>query len=247
MELDVLAFAAHADDVELSCGGTMIKLAKMGYKTGVCDLTEGEMSTRGDTETRKKEAAEATEILGLKTRLNLGFPDGRIENVFENRLRVIEIIRRFRPRFVFTSYWRDRHYDHPRTSSLVSEACFYSGLRKIETGQEAFRPLMVFYFQHRDEFEPTFLVDISEEFEAKMEAIRAHASQFYNPDSKEPVSFISSAKFIDSLIIRMRYYGLRIGVDYAEPFLIRESIGIDDPVAFFSNIDPSRVFGTKPM
>jgi bacillithiol biosynthesis deacetylase BshB1 len=246
MELDVMAFSAHADDVELSCGGTMIKLARLGYRTGACELTHGELSTRGNTDVRRAEAQGAAEILGLHERINLDIPDGRIESTEENRLKVIRALRRYRPKLVFTSYWHDRHYDHPHTSRLVSEACFYSGLRKIDTGQEPFRPRLVIYFPHRDEFEPSFLVDISAEFEDKMAAVRAHASQFYDENSAEPETFISSSHFMEALTVRMRYWGLRIGVEYAEPFLIRESIRIDDPVAFFEKLDPNRILGTKP-
>ena len=246
MELDVLAFAAHPDDAEICCGGTLIKLAKLGYLTGICDLTEGELGTRGDPETRKEEARQAADILGLKVRVNLGLPDGAIEPTLENRLEVIKILRRFKPRFVFTSYWRDRHFDHPHASRLVSEACFYSGLRKIATGQEPHWPRMVFFFQHRDEFEPTFLVDITEEFETKMAAIEAFASQFSSGESPEPETFISSSRFRDGLVTRMRYYGLRIGVQYAEPFLVRESLKINDPLAFFGDLDPNRIISLKP-
>ncbi len=246
MELDAMAFAAHGDDIELSCGGTLIKLARLGYKIGACELTRGELSTRGDTEEREEESRRAAELLGLKVRENLGIPDGNIESSMENKLKVINIIRLYRPRFIFTSYWHDRHFDHVHSSQLVSEACFYSGLQKIDTGTKPFRPRIIIYFQHRDEFEPTFLVDVSKEFEQKMAAIRAHNSQFFTPESKEPESFISSSQFMEGLVNRLRYYGARIGVEYAEPFLVKESLRIDDPLAFFSDFDPNLIMSTPP-
>ena len=235
MELDALAFGTHPDDVELSCAGTLIKLAKRGHKIAACDLTAGELSTRGTPEIRAREAERAAELMGLKTRLNLGIPDGRIEQSAENRLEVIRVLRSHRPRVVFAPYWVCRHHDHVHASRLVSEACYHSGLVKIDTGRRSppFRPRVVIYYQTRCEFEPTFLVDISEEAEAKMAAIRAHKSQFYNPESNEPETRISSKRFLEKVEILSRYYGLRIGAEHAEPFLLREALPIDDPVALF--------------
>lgn len=244
MKLDVMAFSAHGDDIELACGGTLIKLAGKGYNVGACELTRGELSTRGDTSTREEEARLAAELIGLEVRENLEIPDGGIELSQDNRIKVIRVLRKYRPDIVFTSYWHDRHYDHAHGSRLVSESCFYSGLRKIDTGQEPFRPRVIIYFQHRDEFEPTFLVDISDVFEKKMAAIKTHKSQFHNPGSEEPESFISSSHFMDSLVQRMRYYGMRIGVEYAEPFLVQESLRIDDPVELFQYLDPMRIMST---
>jgi len=235
MELDAIAFGAHPDDVELSCAGTLIKLVKRGYAIGACDLTAGELGTRGTTEIRAREAERAAEIMGLKTRLNLGIPDGRIEQSAENRLKVIGVLRRHRPRAVFAPYWVCRHYDHVHASRLVSEACYYSGLVKIDTGRRSppFRPRVVIYYKTRCEFEPTFLVDISEETEAKMAAIRAHKSQFYDPESSEPETPISSERFLERIEVLSRYYGLRIGAEHAEPFLLREALAVDDPIALF--------------
>jgi len=245
--LDAMAFAPHADDIELCCGGTLIKLVDRGYRIGCCDLTEGELGTRGTTKERRAEAGKAAAIMGLAIRENLKLPDGDIVNNYDNRLKIIRVLRKHRPDFVFTSYWVDRHPDHAASSRLVTEACFYSGLRRIETGQEPFRPKMIFYFQHRDEFEPSFLVDISEEFERKMEAVAAHGSQFFDPDSSEPDTFISSGYFMEALVKRMEYYGMRIGARYAEPFLIRQYISVDDPLELFANVDADRIMSTPPV
>ena len=244
MHLDAMAFGAHVDDIELSCAGTLIKLIGRGHKVGACELSAGELSTRGTPEIREREAAAAAEIMGLAVRENLGIPDGDIVNNFENRLKVIEVVRKHRPDIVFANYWDDRHPDHSSASRLVTEACFYSGLRGIETGDEPFRPRLIAYYQLRDEFEPSFLVDISEQFEKKMEAIFAHKTQFHDPESKEPETFISSKYFMDSLVKRMEYYGLRIGARYAEPFYIKQYIGIDDPVEFFRAFDANRIMST---
>jgi len=245
--LDAMAFAPHADDVELCCGGTLIKLAKRGYRIGCCDLTEGELGTRGTPETRRAEAERAAVIMGLEVRERLDLPDGDIVNNYANRLKIIQVLRKYRPAYVFTSYWIDRHPDHAASSRLVTEACFYSGLRRIETGQEPFRPKMIFYFQHRDEFESSFLVDISDEFDRKMEAVAAHVSQFYDADSSEPDTFISSNYFMEALVKRMEYYGMRIGARYAEPFLIRQYISVDDPLELFGKVDANRIMSTPPV
>lgn len=245
MQLDALAFGAHVDDIELGCAGTLIKLTSKGYKIGACDLTEGELSTRGTVETRMQEAGKAAEIMGLSTRINLAIPDGNIENTLENRLKIIRVVREHRPRYIFVNYWKCRHFDHVHASTLVSEACFYSGLRKIDTGQEAFRPAIIFYYFLRHEFEPSFIVDVSDQFQRKMDSIMAHKSQFYDPESQEPDTFISSKYFIDSIANRMKYFGLRIGVEYGEPLLVRESMRIDDPIEVFDKMDATRIMSTR--
>jgi bacillithiol biosynthesis deacetylase BshB1 len=245
MKLDALAFGAHVDDIELGCSATLAKLIRSGYKIGACELTAGEMSTRGTPRERDKEAEAAAKILGLETRLNLDIPDGNIEINYENRLKVIKVLRRYRPRFVFLVYWKCRHYDHIYTSKLVSEACFYSGLRKIDTGQDAFRPSFIFYYPLRQEFEPSFVVDVSDTWEIKMNAIQAHSSQFYNPESTEPETFISSKFFLDSIVNKMKYWGMRIGIEYGEPFLVKETLRVDDPLALFDSMDPSRVMTVR--
>jgi bacillithiol biosynthesis deacetylase BshB1 len=217
----------------------------MDYRIGACELTAGELSTRGTPEIRAKEAARAAEIMGLQIRINLNIPDGNIEESFENKLKVIKVLRKFRPRFVFLSYWKCRHYDHVHASYVVAEACHYSGLKKIDTDQEPFRPDFLFFYPMRHEFEPSFIVDVTDHFERKMEAIQAHKSQFYDPKAKEPDTFISSRYFLDSIVNRMRYYGARIGVEYAEPLLVRESIMIDDPFELFGKMDAQQVKITR--
>lgn len=245
MQLDAMAFGAHVDDFELGCGATIAKLCKQGYAIGACELTAGELSTRGTVEERMQEAQDAADILGLKTRINLGIPDGNIEESYENRLKVIEVIRKYRPRYLFLNYWKCRHFDHVHASNLVSEAAFYSGLKKIDTGQEPFRPSVLFYYFLRHEFEPSFIVDVSDVYDRKLKAIMAHKTQFYNPDSSEPNTFISSKFFIDSIENRNKYFGLRIGAEYGEPFLIKETVKIDDPINHFDQLDAMRIMSSK--
>ncbi len=235
-QLDLLAFGAHPDDVELTCAGTVIKLGKMGYKTGVISLTQGEMGTRGSREIREQEFANAGKIMGLHTHKMLDIPDGGVAVTSENKMKVIREIRRYRPKIVFTSYWKVRHPDHGHGSHLVREAAFLAGLKKIETGQPAWRPHRMLYYASRFEFEPSFIVDITEAHEQKLEAIRAYKSQFHNPDKAqfgEDETNISSPEFFENIITRAKQYGSYIGVEYAEPFLVREPMRIDDPVAMF--------------
>jgi N-acetylglucosamine malate deacetylase 1 len=241
MNLDALVFGAHADDVELACGGTLIRLAALGYQTGVIALTQGEMGTRGDAETRAREFRDSAEIMGLKIHRMLDIPDARVEVNWENKLKVIAEIRAYRPRIVFAPYWVDRHPDHEKTSQLVRESAYLAGLKKIETGQEAFRPPKVVFYQSRFEFAPSFVVDISEVQDRKMEAIRAYASQFHRPDRDAPASgetSISRPEFLDFIESRDRRYGAQIGTKYGEPFLVREALRVDDPVAFFGPGSP---------
>lgn len=228
--LDVLAFAAHPDDVELCAGGTMCLLSGQGYKTGIVDLTRGELGSRGTPEGRLQEAQEAADILGVAARENLGLPDGDIRNTEENRLGVIRMLRKYRPRIVLVNPPDDRHPDHGAASRLVTEAVFYAGLRKIETtdpatseSQEPFRPRHVLYYMQMVEFEPIFVVDVTPVWERRMEAIRAFKSQFHNPDyaagEEESETFISSPDFLAFVEARARAYGYRAGFRYGEPFL----------------------------
>ena len=245
MTLDALAFGAHADDVELSCGGTLIKLAGLGYKTGVIALTRGETGTRGSAEIRTREFADAAEALGLAAHKMLDIPDGRVEVTWENKLKIIAEIRAHRPRIVFAPYWTDRHPDHENASQLVRAAVYLAGLAKIETGQEAFRPAKLVFCQSRFEFEPSFVVDITDAHRQKMSAIRAYASQFFRPDAPQTSSapaapapppgetLIARPEFLDHIEARDRRYGAQIGVKFGEPFLVREALKVDDPVAFF--------------
>lgn len=234
-DFDAVAFGAHPDDVEICCGGTLAKLARRGYKTAIITLTSAELGTRGDSATRAREFAEAARILGAAEHKMLDIPDGRVRNTDENRLKVIREIRRLRPRVVFVHHWVARHPDHEHASQLVREAAFFAGLPRIETGQPAWRPYKILFYANRFEFTPSFVVDISETFEQKMQAIRAYASQFYRPEveGQQPETAISHPAFLDHIEVRARQYGVYIGTRYAEPFLVRELLAIDDPVALF--------------
>jgi bacillithiol biosynthesis deacetylase BshB1 len=242
--LDVLAFGTHPDDLEIACGGTLIQLASNGYEVGAVDLTRGELGTRGTARTRAAEAAEATRALGLSLRVNLGIPDGNIELSRKNITTVIRVIRRYRPRLILAPYWKERHYDHVYASRLVSEAAFYSGLAKIRTDQESFRPFRILYYVSRIEFTPSFVMDVSEVFERKMKAIRCYRSQFHQgqgtPTSGEPETMISTPLALEVLETITRYYGAMIGARHGEPFVVREALEINDPVAFFGGLPDSR-------
>ncbi len=227
--VDILAFGPHPDDVELGCGGTLVKLAQQGYRTAIIDLTEGEMGTRGTVAERYEESADAAKILGAVARENLQIPDANIYNNDENRLKVIRAIRRLRPAIVFAPYPNDRHPDHVHSSNLITDACFYAGLKKMDPGNHpAFRPKRLVYYMITYEFQPTFLVDISEQYETKLAAVKAHKSQFYNPGYDGEETFISSKGFFDAVEFRMRHYGWKGGVTYAEPFWVREALVMDD-------------------
>jgi bacillithiol biosynthesis deacetylase BshB1 len=232
MKLDVLFFSAHPDDVELSCGGTVIKLVKKGKKVGIIDLTRGELGTRGTMETREREVRRASKVMGIHVRENMKFADGNIEESVENRLKTIKIIRHYKPEIIFCPYYRDRHPDHMHASNLVKEAAFYSGLHKIKTErdgrqQEAYRPGKRIYYMQTYIFEPSFIIDISDEFKKKMAAIRCYSSQFYNPRSKEPKTFISDKKFLKFIEARAKSHGFQIGVNYAEPYFSEEKIKLN--------------------
>jgi bacillithiol biosynthesis deacetylase BshB1 len=227
MELDILIFAAHPDDAELSMGGAIAKLTAEGYKVGLVDLSRGELGTRGTPELRLKEAEEASRILNLTHRENLGFKDGNLKYNEEHLHALIRKIREFRPKILFAPYFNDRHPDHIGVGNLVKEAFFFSGLPKIVTGQDAYRPGRLFYYMQTYEFKPSFIVDISETFETKMNAVRAYKSQFYNPNSDEPETFISQPNFLKFLEARAKVYGFKIGKDYGEPFFCEEEIEFD--------------------
>ena len=242
--LDVLAVGTHPDDLEIACGGTLILLANRGHRVGAVDLTRGELGTRGSSELRTEETAAANRILKVCMRENLGLPDGDIDNSLENRLRLIRVIRQCRPRLLLAPYWEERHYDHVHASHLVAQAAFQSGLPKIETGQESFRPFRVLFYVSRMAFRPSFVVDISETFEAKMQAIRSYRSQFHNPEqavlSGEPQTLISTPYALDVLETLCRYYGAMIGARYGEPFLLREPLELLDPVSFFGEFPDTK-------
>ncbi len=236
MRLDALAFGAHADDVELACSGTLIKLGLQNYKTGVITLTKGEMGTRGDAELRANEFAESGKIMGLTIQKMLDIPDARVEVTWENKLKIIQEIREYQPRIVFAPYWVTRHPDHEQTSHLVREAAYLAGLKKVATGQEPYRPHKVLYYQEVFEFKPSFIVDISATHERKVKAIMAYKSQFHHQDKSDYGSDetpISRPEFLDRIMNRDRHYGDLIGVKFAEPYLVRESMIVNDPVAYF--------------
>ncbi|MDZ7766569.1 MAG: bacillithiol biosynthesis deacetylase BshB1 [Melioribacteraceae bacterium] len=234
MELDVLVFASHPDDAELAMGGTIAKFVKNGKKVGIVDLSAGEMGTRGTVETRAKETEDASKILGIQVRENLGLPDGKLklDEQFVNA--VIKQIRRYKPTVIFAPYFNDRHPDHIGTSRIVKEAFFFSGLAKIETEfdgkkQRPFRPEKIFYYMQYYEFQPSFIFDISETFELKMKAMNAYDTQFFNEKRKleEPETFISQMNFIKFIEARARYFGFKIGKEYGEPFYSEEEIEHD--------------------
>jgi bacillithiol biosynthesis deacetylase BshB1 len=229
MNLDVIVFAAHPDDAELSMGGTIAKLTNSGAKVGIVDLTRGEMGTRGNADIRENEAAKAGEILKTSIRENLLIPDGDIGLSDENIRKVVIQIRKYSPKIVFAPYFNDRHPDHIRTSKLVKRAMFVSGLSKVETSengvvQPAFRPKKIFYYMQAYTFEPSFIVDISDTYEKKMNSVMAYSTQFHNPESNEPETFISSPEFIDYVEARAKFYGFQIGRKFGEPFYSEEKI-----------------------
>ncbi len=232
MKLDILAIAAHPDDVELCCAGTLLRQVGLGQKAGVVDLTRGELGTRGTPELRLQEAEAASKVLGLEVRDNLSLPDGFFQNDRAHQLPIIIKIRQYRPDVVLTNAIHDRHPDHGRASELVSQACFYAGLKKIETEldgqpQEAWRPRAVYHFIQDRHVHPDLIVDITDQFEQKMEAIRCFASQFYDPGSQEPETPLSTPEFLEFLEARAREFGRPIGVAYGEGFTTERPLGVD--------------------
>jgi bacillithiol biosynthesis deacetylase BshB1 len=234
MKLNALAIGAHPDDVELAVSGTLIKLAALGHRTGIVDMVRGELGSRGTPLIRAREAAASAKILGLAVRENLKLKDGEIFDTPAARLKVVTALRKYRPDLVFTHYWDDKHPDHSYTSRIVSQACYLSGLSKIKTGQERFRPKRILYFSLPHNVQPTFYVDISAHFEKKMEAVRAFRSQLFDPRSSEPQTYLSVPEFLPELESLNQYYGSLIRCRYAEAFLSKEALVIEDPVCFFA-------------
>ncbi len=233
MELDILAIGAHPDDVELCCSGTLAKAVKAGYRVGILDLTKGELGTRGSRQVRAREAHRAASILGVHLRENLGLPDGGIESNKKTLSSLMRVYRRLRPRILLIPFYRERHPDHEHAHQLCREAAFYAGLRKIETRfrgkvQHPWRPPTVFQFMQWSEFTPSFVVDVSDVYEKRERAIMAFSSQFYNPDSKEPMTMLSQKSFLEFVEARARTFGGRIGARYGEPFYSGELLGIRD-------------------
>ena len=233
MKLHILAIAAHPDDIELGCGGTLIKHARKGESVGVVDLTAGELGTRGTAEIRRQEAADAAAFMGLAVRENAGMADGFFINDREHQLKLVQYIRKYQPEIVIANALADRHPDHGRGGRLIADACFIAGLRKVQTqldgkDQEAWRPKRVYHIIQDRFTEPSFIVDITAEMEAKMGAVKCYKSQFHNPDSSEPMTYIAKGDFLQNIEYRASLLGKRIGTGYGEGFICENIPGLAD-------------------
>jgi bacillithiol biosynthesis deacetylase BshB1 len=232
MKLDILVLGSHPDDAELGCGGTIIKHIKAGLKVGVADLTKGELGTRGTPKTREEEADASSRLMGLSVRVNLGLPDGFFENNEAHQRKVIEVVRTFRPEIVLANAISDRHPDHGRGADIAYTACFLSGLAKVETHDakgsklEPWRPKALYHYIQSQIHTPDFVVDISSEWDAKMAAVKAFKTQFFDPSSKEPTTYISTPEFLKLLEARSIEMGHAIGVKYGEGFVARRWLGV---------------------
>lgn len=232
MKLDLLVLAAHPDDAELGCGGTVAKHVKMGHKVGVVDFTRGELGTRGTIETRASESAESSKILGLTIRENLGLPDGFFKNDKDHQLEVIRAIRRYQPELVLANAVYDRHSDHGKGASLAYDSCFLSGLAKVETWdehgkkQDAWRPKTVYHYIQSLLIEPDFVVDITDHWQTKIDSVKAFKTQFFDPQSNEPQTYISSPEFLRMVEARAIEFGHAIGARYGEGFTVRRYPGV---------------------
>jgi bacillithiol biosynthesis deacetylase BshB1 len=234
--VDVMAFGAHPDDIELGCGGTLIKLVDAGFSVVMVDMVRGELGTRGTPEMRAKEAARAAATIGAVARENLALEDGNIQSNAESKRRVATVIRKYRPQMVLLPYYRDRHPDHYHTSQAVYEGTFVAGLTRYDTGQPSYRPARVAYYMGWYEFEPTFVIDITEQFDRKMQAIYAYSTQFQADDPSYEQTVLTSPEYHLMLRQRMGHYGSLIRVQYGEGFLIRGQLQFDHPLDadFFS-------------
>lgn len=229
MKLDILVFAAHPDDAELSCSGTILHHLSLGKKVGIIDLTRGELGSRGSAELRDLEAQRSTEILGIHIRENLRMADGFFENSQENKLKIIEMVRKYQPELVLANAVYDRHIDHGRGAALVHDACFLAGLTKIETGNlKAWRPKRILHYIQDYSMQPDLVIDITPYFEKKKECIMAFSSQFYDPESKEPATPISGEHFFKFLEARSREMGRLIGVEFGEGFVSKTPLAVQD-------------------
>lgn len=233
MKLDILAIGVHPDDVELGCSGTLMKQIDKGYKVGILDLTRGELGTRGDINTRANEVTASSIILGVHVRENLGFADGFFANDKEHQLALVKVLRKYQPEVVISNAKYDRHPDHGRSAQLTYDACFLSGLAKIETEldgqlQKPFRPRALYHYIQAIHAEPHFVVDITPYYERKLQAILAFKSQFHDPESKEANTFISSPEFLEFVKARAVHFGVPLGVKYAEAFTVNRIPGVDD-------------------
>lgn len=233
MKLDILAFAAHPDDIELCCSGTLMKQIDAGFKVGIVDLTQGEMGSRGSVDIRYAEAAKSSELMGLHARTNLKMADGLFEINEANKMLIVEQIRRFRPKIVLANALFDRHPDHGRAGQLVSEACFLAGLVKIETewdgvAQEVYRPEVVYHYIQDFYIKPEIVIDVTKYYDRKLEVIKAFKSQFFDPNSKEPATPISGSDFMEAIDGRMSEFGRPAGFRYAEGFTSERFIGVEN-------------------
>ena len=232
MKLDILVFGAHPDDVELGCGGTLIKEIQNGKKVGIIDLTRGELGTRGTALTRDEETKIATQIMGVVIRENMNFKDGFFKNNDEHKIALIKKIREYRPEIVITNAISDRHPDHPRAAQITIDACFLSGLPKIQTGHKIWRPKSVYHYIQFNNLKPDIVVDISEQMDLKIQAVRAYKSQFYDPNSKEPETIISSQSFLESVRYRAMDLGRQTSCKYAEGFISSQLLKTESLVDF---------------
>ncbi len=233
MKLDIMAIGAHPDDVELSCAGTLLAQIARGSKVGLLDLTHGELGTRGTGEIRLQEAADAARVLDIEIRENAGFADGFFQNDRAHQLALIKYLRKYQPDIILANAIHDRHPDHARAAHLVEDACFLSGLPKVETElngatQAPWRPKAVYHYIQSLDITPSFAVDITPYFDQKLQAIMAYKSQFYNPESKEASTFISSQEFLDFVRSRAVHFGVPLGVKFAEGFTMKRHIGVRD-------------------
>ena len=227
MKLDILVFGAHPDDVELGCGGTVIKEVQRGKKVGVIDLTRGELGTRGTSKIRDIETKRATELMGVKVRKNLNFKDGFFKDDEKHKLVLIKEIRKYQPEIVITNAPSDRHPDHQRASEITVNACFLSGLEKIRTSQKVWRPKAIYHYIQFNNLKPDIIIDISKQIDLKIKAVKSYESQFYNPKSKESDTIISSKDFLDSVSYRAKDLGRQSSRQYAEGFLVNQLIKVD--------------------
>ena len=235
-KLDALAIFSHPDDAELTMAGTLLKLKSLGYRTGIADMTRGEMGTRGTPEIRAKEALDAARVMGLDARVNLALPDGHLALNEECKVAVARVLRKYKPKVLFTSHWDDPHPDHAATAHIVREAARLATMKRYdkESGLEAIKMPAIAHAVYSRLVLPSFIVDVSEFAGQKMEAIRAYASQFYIADSKEPETRIAQKGFLQQIQDRARYYGSLIGVSDGEPFYVREALNVDDPIALLT-------------
>jgi bacillithiol biosynthesis deacetylase BshB1 len=236
--VDAIFFDAHPDDIELSCGGTIVDFVSRGLKVGIIDLTSGEMGTRGTPETRRREASTSAEILGASFREQLDFGDGNLRTGREEELQIIDVVRKYRPKIVFAPWPDERHPDHARAGRLITEASFYSGLRALETSAAAHRPQVTIYYLQNYLVPLSFVVDVTKAWPTKMRAIGAFESQFYNPSSTEPETFIAKKSFLDMIEARGRHFGALIGAEYGEAYVTKQPPKIEDVIAAYSGREP---------